>query len=251
VVVFFNKNGAVNVVADLVGYFVPGGGGNGATGAAGPQGPAGAAGATGPQGPAGANGANGADGADGAMGAVGPEGPQGQTGPAGAAGVSPGSVYRYAVNTTTETVQRNPLANHFVTFSNTGAAFNGTQTEFIVPNGTTAGMFDVSAAGVYRVTYWLLAAEPSQIDVMVNGAQPTPALTSGAVAGQANTGTVLVSVTAGGSISLQNRTSTGGVTDDATHKPGDLNLGAANTGGSATPINAWVLIERVGPIPVP
>lgn len=45
---FFNKNGSVHVIADIVGYFEPS--------TSGPAGPAGPAGPTGPQGPAGAHG---------------------------------------------------------------------------------------------------------------------------------------------------------------------------------------------------
>lgn len=61
-------------------------GATGATGAQGPQGLTGAAGATGAVGPAGPQGATGLPGADGAVGATGPTGPQGATGATGATG---------------------------------------------------------------------------------------------------------------------------------------------------------------------
>jgi hypothetical protein len=51
---FFNKNGSVNVIADIVGYFEPSS--SGPAGPTGPAGPAGSTGPTGPQGPAGAHG---------------------------------------------------------------------------------------------------------------------------------------------------------------------------------------------------
>ena len=54
---FFNKNGTVNVIADIVGYFDPA-----SAGPAGPQGPTGATGATGATGPAGPQGGTGAPG---------------------------------------------------------------------------------------------------------------------------------------------------------------------------------------------
>ena len=76
---FFNRFGTVDVIADLVGYYVPGGAG--VDGAVGPAGPAGADGAVGPQGPAGPAGPAGADGA------VGPQGPAGADGADGAAGI--------------------------------------------------------------------------------------------------------------------------------------------------------------------
>jgi hypothetical protein len=57
---FFNKNGSVNVIADIVGYFEPSSSGpagpTGPTGPAGPAGSSGSTGPTGPQGPAGAHG---------------------------------------------------------------------------------------------------------------------------------------------------------------------------------------------------
>jgi hypothetical protein len=68
-VAFFNPNGSVDVIADVVGYYVPATGGT--TGPQGPVGPQGPAGPTGPQGP------------------TGPTGPQGATGPQGPVGPLP------------------------------------------------------------------------------------------------------------------------------------------------------------------
>ena len=49
----FNYAGTVDIAADVVGYYTPGGGAKGPTGDTGPTGPTGLTGATGPRGPAG------------------------------------------------------------------------------------------------------------------------------------------------------------------------------------------------------
>jgi hypothetical protein len=75
-VAFFNRNGTVDVIADIVGYYVPTTGGT-----PGPQGPAGPQGATGPQGSTGQQGATGPQGPAGPTGPQGAQGPQGPVGP--------------------------------------------------------------------------------------------------------------------------------------------------------------------------
>jgi hypothetical protein len=239
VVVFFNKNGTVNVVADLVGYFVPGGGGSGATGATGAQGPAGAAGATGPQGPAGA------DGADGADGAVGIEGPQGPTGPAGQNGVTPGTVFYSAYNTAAQTV----VLTAPVLFPIPAAQSADTGHGFIVagpnvPNSLVAGEFLVQLAGVYRVSFSVSATEASQLDIRVNGAAVSPVAKFGALAGNPNVATALVTVPASGKITVANISSTGSLVDDTNNDLGDLHLPTLLGGGGAA-ANAWITIEMV------
>ena len=79
----FNNAGTVDVVVDLVGYFIPSAIGQQGPGVSGPKGD------TGEQGPAGANGATGAKGDTGEQGFQGDAGPQGDTGadgPQGAVG---------------------------------------------------------------------------------------------------------------------------------------------------------------------
>ena len=101
----FNANGTVDVIADLSGYYVPGGGTTGPEGPAGPpgaagpkgdtgaDGPVGPVGADGPTGPIGPQGIQGPTGADGPTGPQGPQGPDGPTGPQGPQGPdgTPGS----------------------------------------------------------------------------------------------------------------------------------------------------------------
>src|SRR3954470_18245704 len=73
----YNNSGSVDVVVDLVGYYIPSAGGGGANGAPGAQGLAGLAGAKGDKGDTGATGAAGAPGAKGDTGATGAAGAPG------------------------------------------------------------------------------------------------------------------------------------------------------------------------------
>ncbi len=89
----FNNAGTVDVVIDLVGYYVPAptgssGGPAGPSGPAGPAGPQGAPGATGDTGPAGTNGADGAKGDTGDQGLPGTQGDTGAPGETGAPGTN-------------------------------------------------------------------------------------------------------------------------------------------------------------------
>ncbi len=80
----FNMAGSVDVIVDVVGYYVPSPSGASAQpqiGATGPQGPAG------PTGPAGAKGDTGNTGATGAVGPTGPAGPEGDDGADGTNGI--------------------------------------------------------------------------------------------------------------------------------------------------------------------
>ena len=78
----FNNQGRVDVIVDVVGYFVPSTSGPaGPTGATGPTGPTGATGATGLKGDTGAIGPKGDTGDKGDNGAAGPKGDRGATGP--------------------------------------------------------------------------------------------------------------------------------------------------------------------------
>ncbi|MEN9645021.1 MAG: hypothetical protein RL238_1690 [Actinomycetota bacterium] len=211
----FNAAGSVHVVADLVGYYAPGG--SGAEGPMGPEGPAGV------------------------------EGPQGPEGPAGADGVSPGAVYAYASNTVAQRIHLNGL----VPFPSVGA-LGGSETKYIVvgpdePNQLELGEFMVSQGGMYKVTFQVSAVEPSQIDVFVNDAAAVPVATFGAAAGQPNSGTAIVQVPDGGIISLRSVTSTGTLNDDPPEVPGDITLPAL-LGGSAAAANAWIVIELLSEV---
>lgn len=74
----FNNAGTVDVIGDVVGYYVPSAGGT--PGVAGPKGETGSVGPLGPQGPKGDTGVGGPEG---------PQGVQGASGPQGASGISP------------------------------------------------------------------------------------------------------------------------------------------------------------------
>lgn len=76
----YNLTGTIDVIIDIVGYYVAQSGSGGTTGATGPTGP------TGQTGSAGSNGATGPAGPTGAQGLTGPAGPTGAVGPTGTAG---------------------------------------------------------------------------------------------------------------------------------------------------------------------
>lgn len=190
---FFNKNGTVHVVADLVGLFAPG-----------------APGAVGPEGPAGPAGADGTDGVD---------------------GVSPGSVLLYATNTIAQrialagmvtfpnvVVQNSTLTDFIVPGPN-------------VDNALVAGEFMVSADGLYKVTFSVSAAQASQLDLFVNGSSVGQKY--GAAVGQANSASAFLTLAGGDILSLRNITSTGSLTDDAQIDLGDLTLPALLGGTAA------------------
>jgi hypothetical protein len=96
---FYNRFGTVDLIADVVGYYVPSSSGPpgppgptgdtgpaGPAGPAGPRGPSGAQGPVGPDGPPGPAGGQGPKGDSGQIGEQGPEGEQGPQGPPGADG---------------------------------------------------------------------------------------------------------------------------------------------------------------------
>jgi hypothetical protein len=208
----FNLSGQVNVVIDLLGYYAPG--------------------ATGPAGQAGTDGA------------VGPEGPAGSEGPMGPAGVDgttagpAGSVYLYAYNTSAETIHRGAVEGNAVTFDTVGQQVGG-----IAMDGGTAGA-QVLTAGVYKITFFVQATQASQIDIRVNGLQPSSPYVFGATAGNPTTGSAVLTLAGGDVISLQNYSSTGAPAEDGGLATGDLTL-ATGVGGSAPTINAWISVEQL------
>ena len=113
-------------------------------------------------------------------------------------------------------------------------------------NGETAGAFttdlldDAFTAGTYKVSFGVASLRPAQLNVEVDGVAPTGgALVFGAdggnVAGNFTStgGTAVVTLTAGQTITLANRTS-------ATEP--DL---ASPVGGTGPSISAWILIEKL------
>jgi hypothetical protein len=137
----YNHAGTVDVIIDLLGYYVPGGGGQGAPGPAGPQGP---------EGPMGIPGIDGV----GSEGPAGPAGPAGPQGPSGAA-----ANYIYVTHTGLATV-------------NVGSVIPFSVEEMNVGDMTLGGLGSTSVvigtSGVYRVTFGVTAGNASQIDVAVN-----------------------------------------------------------------------------------
>lgn len=207
-VTVFNFTGTVNVLMDLIGYYAPT--------PAGPTGPAGPAGAVGPPGDIGPQGPAGA------------EGPQGPAGQDGTTAGPAGSVYLQAYNTSAESITRTG-AGDIVTFDNVSTSLGDIN---FTPGG---GSFEVVTGGTYKVTFSVLANEANQLDIRVNNAQPTGgALVFGAAADQPNSGTAILELSGGDTVTLQNLTSTGATMTLRT-----------TVGGTAASINASLVIEQL------
>ena len=228
----YNMNGTVHVVIDLLGYYSPSpvGGATGATGATG------AAGAAGAVGGIGATGATGAVGGIGDVGAVGATGGIGATGAAGAAGAAGGIGATGAVGGIGATGAVGAAGAVGATGAQGGPGVNGTNgvavriygldtTLGIVPTGApvvfnslgpimadfsvTGGgdVFSATAAGVYRVTFGLLAVDSSQFRI-VTSSSPAASWTFNGSPGVLLSGTALVTLGANDYLSVVNKTGT-------------------------------------------
>ena len=96
------------------------------------------------------------------------------------------------------------------------------------------------------------AAQLNQFDIRVNGAAPDGgAIVFGGTANQPNAGTAILTLSAGDIVTLENLTSTGFVPPPALNAlgapallEGDVTL-AAQTGGTASSVNASIVIEQL------
>lgn len=207
----YNSAGTVDVVMDLIGYYAPS--------------PAGASGTKGDSGAPGARGETGVRGAEG-IGVAGPSGvgADGPMGPAGADGLALGVVnYLYAVHTGAQTVALlaavpfDPVLNFVVAGD-------------LTFDGSSSSTFRISTEGTYKVSFGITTNGESQFDLVVNG---VVLRTFGAPPGQ-NQGIAIVKLTAEAVVSLENRTSVGGVV---------LGVNTGGTSGAVT--NAWIAIEQM------
>ncbi|MEZ5271868.1 MAG: hypothetical protein R2694_06105 [Ilumatobacteraceae bacterium] len=128
----YNAHGSVHVVLDVLGYYAPG--------------------PTGPEGPAGP---------EGSMGSEGPAGPEGPMGPAGVDGEGAGPagyVYLYATKTSDQTLW-NASGGNRVSFDQVEQQLG----DITMSAGGTE--FQVVDAGIYKVSFSVLANDDSQLDV--------------------------------------------------------------------------------------
>ncbi|MEQ1703633.1 MAG: collagen-like protein [Ilumatobacteraceae bacterium] len=205
----YNDAGTVDVIIDLIGYYAPGG-----VGAQGPEG---------------------------AMGVEGPAGPEGPMGPAGQDGEGAGPagfVYLYATNSSAQVIHRGAVAGNALVFDTVALQSGGISMD---PGG--AG-FQVLSAGVYSVSFMVLAEEGHQFDVRVNGVQPDLPVTFMGADQQATIGTIVLPLLGGDVVTLENWTSTGVLVNDAPLVAGDVEL-ATGVGGSAAGVNAWIMVTQL------
>ncbi len=190
---------------------------SGANGAAGPTGPSGANGAAGPTGPSGANGAAGV------TGAAGPIGANGATGVTGATGVGSGGEYAYIYNLSAQFV----TLGSAVTFDSNGLLSSG-----ITHNPGSSFIF-VNISGIYSIQYTAAALQTNQFSIYVNGVSTAGSRYGEATTNSQNSGRVIVSLSVGDVIQLNN-----------TGSAGSTNLNA-NIAGSLAAVNASILITKL------
>ena len=194
-------------------------GGRGATGPAGVTGPTGVTGSTGITGPTGATGATGATGGTGVTGATGPTGSTGATGVTGATGGDGAglSAFGYAVGQSTTVIG----ADTDVVFD-LGAAVFPNQGFTSVPGAAgTTFVVATGGAGVYEYDFYV-AGDPAttgsslQFSIYINGVAPAEGAASAykyrsnfsSTASDILTciGSGLVTLTAGDTVTLHNKT---------------------------------------------
>jgi hypothetical protein len=155
--------------------------------------------------------------------APGATGARGATGPAGPPGAVGQQNYAYVYNEAAESV----ASEADVTFDS-----NGSLLGFVHTAGTASIV--VATTGHYRIDFSASGTEVSQFAVFVNGVV-VPGSDYGSGAGtQQNNGSLIVSLTAGNSITLRNHTSSSAVTL------------ATVIGGTQANVNASILIEQLG-----
>ncbi len=191
----------------------------GAQGIAGALGAIGAAGSDGPAGPAGVAGAIGAIGAAGARGAIGATGATGIPGIGGILG------YAYVYNTSPQVI----ALEADIAFD-----FNGLITSEITHSPGTSQIQTVSA-GIYLFHFSVSGTEPSQFALFQNGNLVAGSIYGSGAGTQQNNGQVIVAAAAGDVFTIRNHTSAAAVTLAA----------APPIGGTASAVNASVLIERI------
>lgn len=202
----YNQAGTVDVIIDLLGYYAPGG-----VAGEGPMGPEGPAGVEGPMGPAGSPG----------LGA----------GPAG-------FVYLAASNSSAQTIHRGAVAGNALTFDSLDQATGGLLMEPSAPG------VQIAQDGVYRIEFSVMADEPAQLDVRVNGLQPEGVAVFGADAGRPIVGVIVLALQGGDVVTLENWSSTGVTVDDEPLIVGDVTL-TTTAGGTVAAVNAWITIEQL------
>ncbi|MGZ4033435.1 MAG: BclA C-terminal domain-containing protein [Bacteroidia bacterium] len=194
-------------------------GANGATGATGATGTAGAAGSTGANGSTGPTGLTGATGAVGPTGAAGINGTNGATGPTGSAS----SEYAYIYNTSAQFV----TLGNAVTFD-----ANGLMSPNITHSAGSSFIF-INVSGVYKFEFSASGVQTNQFSIYQNGVSATGSRYGSATANTQNEGFVILNVTAGDVIQLNN-----------TGSSGSINL-SGNTGGTLPSVNASILITKL------
>jgi hypothetical protein len=238
--VFFGgvSSGSVELVVDIVGYYVPGG-----AGTQGPAGPAGPQGAPGVAGTPGTPGAPGTPGIQGVQGVPGTPGTQGVPGIQGAPG-APGSPGIQGVQGVPGPAGSGVAAEFFalMTPDNAATVAPGTDVQFPQDGPNTGGTvtrtgpgsFNLSTIGVYRVTFQVPVSEAGQLILTLNGADLAYTVVGRATGTSQISATVLVQTNSVNSL-LTVRNPAGNSTA----------LTITPLSGGTRPVSATLLIELV------
>jgi len=141
-------------------------------------------------------------------------------GPAGPAGGI--SAYGYIFNLTPQTV---PIGGS-VTFDSTGPLLG-------VTHAIGSASVNVVAAGDYAIDFSVSGTEPNQFALFVNGVQAVGSVYGSGAGTQQNTGFLIVTLSAGDTLTLRNNSSAAAV-------------GLASViGGTQMNVNASLLIEKL------
>jgi hypothetical protein len=193
---------------------------NGLQGIEGAIGPTGLVGATGGSGTAGAQGVQGVPGATGSIGMTGATGASGTNGSNGTSGLT---TYAYIYNLGAQVVALDAA----VTLDTNGLLTPG------ISHSAGLAPIVVANAGVYDIAFSTAGSEPSQMGIFINGV-PAPGTVYASGAGtQQNNGHVLLALSAGDSLTLNNHLSAAAVTL------------ATPIGGTAASVNASMLIKKL------
>lgn len=165
-------------------------------------------------------GPTGATGATGAAGATGATGSTGATGATGAAGALLG--YGYIYNLTAQSV----AVEATVPFDSNGPLSGVTHT-------ASSDSIVVVSAGTYSIVFSVSGTEPNQFALFVNGVAQTSTVYGSGAGTQQNTGSAILTLGAGDTITLVNHSSAAAVTL------------ASVVGGTQANVNASVTILRL------
>ncbi len=134
--------------------------------------------------------------------------------------------YGYIYNLAAETV----AVEADIIFSSTGIVTPG------ITHVPSTSQIIVTTPGIYEVTFIVSGVEPNQFTLFLNGNPVTQAVYGSGAGTQQNTGQVIISIPAGGILTLRNHSSAAAV------------ILQTLAGGTQINVNASILLKMLSPI---